>query len=272
MSFDLGWMLIVELLGLGCIAGFLAGLLGVGGGAMLVPFMTILMSFKGMPEQHVVKMAIATSLATICFTSISSVRAHHRRGAVKWPLVRLLAPGIVLGALAGAQIAKLLPSKALALLFAAFIGYSATQMLRDSKPKPNRQLPRGAGLFAAGGLIGGLSSLVGAGGAFISVPFMVACNLPIINAVATSAALGFPIALAGTVGYIVAGWSLQDMPAGTLGFLYLPALLTLAASSVVAAPWGARAAHRLDVLQLKRVFACLLFGLAAYMLYKGLSL
>jgi uncharacterized protein len=272
VSFDLGWSLIVELLALGCVTGFLAGLLGVGGGAMLVPFMTILMSLKGMPEQHVVKMAIATSLATICFTSISSVRAHHRRGAVRWPLVRLLAPGIMLGALVGAQIAKVLPSKVLALLFAVFIGFSATQMFVDRKPRPTRQLPQGAGLFAAGGVIGTLSSLVGAGGAFISVPFMVACNLPIINAVATSAALGFPIALAGTVGYIVAGWSLHDMPRGTLGFLYLPALLTLAAATMTAAPWGARMAHRLDVRQLKRVFACLLFALAAYMLYKGLGL
>ena len=272
MTFDLGWLLILELLGLGCITGFLAGLLGVGGGAMLVPFMTMLMWFKGMPEQHVVKMAIATSLATICFTSISSVRAHQQRGAVRWPLVRLLAPGIMLGALVGAQIATMLPSKVLALMFAAFIGFSAVQMFSDRKPRPTRQLPQGAGLFAAGGLIGGLSSLVGAGGAFISVPFMVACNLPIINAVATSAALGFPIALAGTVGYIVAGWSLQGMPSGTLGFLYLPALLTLAVASVAAAPLGARAAHRLNVQQLKRAFACLLVGLAAYMLYKGLSL
>jgi uncharacterized membrane protein YfcA len=272
VNLDLGWSLILELLGLGCVTGFLAGLLGVGGGAMLVPFMTLLMSLKGMPEQHVVKMAIATSLATICFTSISSVRAHHQRGAVRWSLVKLLAPGIVLGALIGAQVAKVLPSKVLALLFSAFIGFSATQMFVDRKPKSTRQMPRGAGLLAAGGAIGGLSSLVGAGGAFISVPFMVACNLPIINAVATSAALGFPIALAGTVGYIVAGWSLQDMPRGTLGFLYLPALATLAAASMAAAPWGARAAHRLDVRQLKRAFACLLFGLAGYMLYKGLSL
>lgn len=271
MTFDLGGPLIVELLGLGCVTGFLAGLLGVGGGAMLVPFMTLLMTLKGMPEHHVVKMAIATSLATICFTSISSVRAHHRRGAVRWELVRLLAPGIVMGALAGAQIAKQLPSKVLALLFAAFIGFSAVQMFTDKKPKPTRRLPEGAGLLAAGGLIGVLSALLGAGGAFVSVPFMVACNVPIINAVATSAALGFPIALAGTVGYIVAGWSLHDMPPGTLGFLYLPAVLTLAAASVVTAPLGARLAHRLNVVQLKRVFACLLCALAAYMLYKGLA-
>lgn len=272
MTFDLGSTLVVELLALGGIVGFLAGLLGVGGGAMLVPFMTLLLSFKGFPEPYVVKMAIATSLATICFTSISSVRAHHQRGAVRWRLVGLLAPGIMLGALAGAQIAKRLPSSVLALLFSLFIGFSATRMLAGKKPKPTRQLPEGPTLFAAGGLIGTLSALVGAGGAFIAVPFMLACNLPMINAVATSAALGFPIALAGTVGYIVAGWSLPDMPPGTLGFLYVPALLTLATASVVTAPLGAWAAHRINVKQLTRVFAGLLYTLAAYMFYKGLSL
>jgi uncharacterized protein len=219
----------------------------------------------------VVKMAIATSLGTICFTSVSSVRAHHQRSAVRWDLVRLLAPGIVLGGMLGAQIARLLPSRVLALVFAAFIGYSAVQMFSNRTPKATRQLPQGAGLLAVGGLIGLASALVGAGGAFIAVPFMVACNLPIINAVATSAALGFPVALAGSVGYVIAGWSLQDMPRGTLGFVYLPALLTLATASVVTAPLGARAAHRLDVRQLKRAFACLLCALAAYMLYKGLG-
>jgi len=272
VTFDLGWQLVIELLCLGSVTGFLAGLLGVGGGAMLVPFMTLLMSYKGMPEQHVVKMAIATSLATICFTSIASVRAHHQRGAVRWPLVAALAPGIMAGAMVGAQIAKILPSKVLAFVFAAFIGLSAVQMFSDRKPRPTRQLPQGGRLMAAGGVIGMASALVGAGGAFISVPFMVACNLPIINAVATSAALGFPIALAGTVGYVVAGWSLPDMPAATLGFLYLPALLTLAAASMFTAPLGARAAHRLNVKQLRRVFACLLVALASYMVYKGFSL
>ena len=271
MTFDLGWQLIVELLILGSVAGFLAGLLGIGGGAMMVPFMIMVLSSKGMPAHHIVKMAIATSLATICFTSISSVRAHHRRGAVRWELVKWLAPGIVTGALVGAQVAKQLPSNALALLFAVFIGYSATQMFIDAKPKPTRQLPARAGMVGVGGVIGLMSSLVGAGGAFVSVPFMVACNVPIINAVATSAALGFPVALAGTLGYIIAGWSLHDMPPGTLGFLYLPALFTLAVASVLVAPLGARAAHRLNVRQLKRVFACLLFVLAAYMLYKGLA-
>ena len=257
---------------LGGVAGFLAGLLGIGGGAMLVPFMTLVLSSKSMPTQHIVKMAVATSLATVCFTSISSLRAHHQHGAVRWDVVRLLAPGIIVGSLLGAQIAKALPSAVLATLFAVFLTFSAIQMLLDRKPEPTRRLPRGAGLFGVGSVIGVISTLVGAGGAFMSVPFMMACNLPIITAVATSAALGFPIALAGTVGYVIAGWSLHDTPSGALGFIYLPALFTLATASMVAAPFGARAAHRMNVRQLKRAFACLLLALAGYMLYKSFSL
>ena len=269
MTGGLGWQLVVELLILGSFIGFLAGLLGVGGGMLMVPFMTLLLSAKGMPAVHVVKMAIATSLATICFTSIASVRAHHQRGAVLWPVVKLLAPGIVVGSLIGAQIAKALPAQVLAILFALFVSFSALQMLIDKKPKATRQLPGTGGMLAAGGTVGLLASLVGAGGAFVSVPFMTWCNVKIHNAVATSAALGFPVAVAGTLGYVIAGWSLHDMPAGALGFIYLPALVVISIASVVTAPFGARTAHRMDMRQLKSVFACLLFGLAAYMIWKA---
>ncbi len=272
MTGGLGVQLVVELLVLGCFTGFLAGLLGIGGGMLMVPFMTYLLSSKGMPAEHVVKMAIATSLATICFTSIASVRAHHQRGAVLWPVARLLAPGIVVGSLLGAQVAKALPSAALAILFALFVSFSALQMLLDRKPAPTRQLPGTGGMLVAGSVIGLLAALVGAGGAFVSVPFMTWCNVKIHNAVATSAALGFPIAVAGTVGYVIAGWSLRDMPPGTLGYLYLPALLTISVASVLTAPFGARTAHRMDTRQLKRVFAVLLFGLAGSMIYKATRL
>ncbi len=267
----LGWQIIVELLLLGSITGYLAGLLGIGGGMLMVPFVTLLLSSKAVAPQYVVKMAVATSLATILFTSISSVRAHHQRGAVRWDVARLLAPGIVVGSLIGAQIAKALPAQVLALLFAVFISSSATRTFLKKAPKPARQLPGTAGMLGAGGVIGVLSALVGAGGAFVSVPFMTARNVPIHNAVATSAALGMPIALGGTVGYIVAGWSLPDMPAGTLGFIYVPALLTIAAASVLTAPLGARAAHRLNVEQLQRAFAVLLYALAGYMVYKAFN-
>ncbi len=269
MSFDLGWQVVVELLILGCATGFLAGLLGVGGGMLMVPFVTLLLSSRGVPPQHVVKMAIATSLATIAFTSLASVRAHHLRGAVLWPVVRLLAPGIVLGSMLGAQVAKALPTQILAVLFALFVSFSAVQMLLDKKPKPTRQLPGRVGMVAAGGAVGLLASLVGAGGAFISVPFMTWCNVKIHKAVATSAALGFPIAVAGTIGYVIAGWALQDVPAGALGYIYVPALVTISAGSVVTAPIGARVAHRLDLLHLRRAFAALLMSLAVYMVFKA---
>ncbi len=272
MTGGLGWQLVIELLILGSFTGFLAGLLGVGGGMLMVPFITLLLSSKGVPAQYGVKMAIATSLATICFTSIASVRAHHQRGTVLWPVAKLLAPGIVLGSLLGAQIAKALPAQLLAALFALFVSFSAAQILIDRKPKPSHQLPGTSGMLAAGGVIGLLASLLGAGGAFVSVPFMTWCNIKIHNAVATSAALGFPIALAGTVGYVIAGWSLHGMPYGSIGFIYLPALVTVSIASVVAAPFGARTAHAMEVRKLRRLFACLLFGLAAYMIWKATRL
>ena len=262
--------LVAELLLLGACTGFLAGLLGIGGGMLLVPFLTFLFSQRGIEPGLAVKMAIATSMATILFTSISSVRAHHRRGAVRWELVRRLVPGILVGGLvSGAGIFSLLKGSVLALFFAAFVGFSATQMLIDRKPKPSRQMPGPVGAGAAGGLIGLVSGLVGAGGAFISVPFMTWCNVAMHNAVATSAALGFPIALANSVGYVIAGWNLPNTPPGALGYLMVPALVVIAAVSVLTAPLGARLAHALNTRQLKKVFAVLLYGLASYMAWRG---
>ena len=265
-------LLIVELATLGLATGFLAGLLGIGGGMLIAPFMTIILSALGVPADLAVKMAIATSMATIMFTSVSSVRAHHKRGAVRWDIVKGLAPGIVLGGmLASAGVFALLKGSYLAIFFAVFVGFSATQMFLDKKPKPTRQMPGTAGQVAAGGVIGFLSGLVGAGGGFISVPFMVAHNIAIINAVATSAALGFPIALANTAGYVISGASVPNLPAHSLGYVWLPALAVIASCSVLTAPLGAKVAHRLPVAKLKKVFALILYGLAGYMLWKGLS-
>ncbi len=264
-------LLVLELLLLGCCTGFLAGLLGVGGGMLMVPFLTVIFSNRGVDDGLALKMAVATAMATILFTSLSSVRAHHARGAVRWDLVKKLAPGIVAGGLlSGAGLFALLKGQALGLLFACFVGFSATQMLLDRKPRPGRQMPGPVGATAAGGLIGLVSGLVGAGGAFISVPFMAWCNVAMHHAVATSAALGFPIALSNTTGYVIAGWGLPPPLPGTLGYLSLPALAVLAAASMVMAPQGARAAHRLDTRRLKKVFAVLLYGLAGFMVWRVL--
>lgn len=265
-------LLIVELGVLGLATGFLAGLLGIGGGMLLVPFLTYILGARQVAPDLAVKMAIATSMATIMFTSISSVRAHHRRGAVRWDIVTRLAPGIVLGGfVASLGVFALLKGSFLAIFFALFVSFSATQMFLDKKPAPTRQMPGGAGQVAAGGVIGFLSGLVGAGGGFVSVPFMTWCNVPIHNAVATSAALGFPIALANVIGYAIGGQNVSGLPPASLGYIWLPALGVIASCSVLTAPLGAKAAHNLPVKQLKRVFASLLFGLAAYMLWKGVS-
>jgi uncharacterized membrane protein YfcA len=267
---DIPLLFIVELLALGTVVGFLAGLLGIGGGMMMVPAMTFLLAQRGVDSGMAVKMAIATSMASILFTSISSVRAHHRLGNVRWDLTRRLAPGIVLGGLlAGAGAFSVLKGQGLALFFAAFIGYMAVNMLRDKKPKPGREMPGALGTGSVGAAIGFMSGLVGAGGAFLSVPFMTWCNVPPRHAVGTGAALGFPIALASTAGYLVAGWSLPPTLPGAVGYLYLPALAIVAAASMSLAPLGARVAQRINVLALKRLFAVMLLALAASMLHRA---
>jgi uncharacterized membrane protein YfcA len=264
--------LIIELAALGICTGFLAGLLGIGGGMVMVPFITFMLSHRGVDADLAVKMAIATSMATIIFTSVSSVRAHHKRGAVRWDLVKVLAPGIVLGSLISSLgVFALLKGSYLAIFFGLFVGFSATQMFLDKKPSPSRQVPATAGLVGAGGVIGFLSGLVGAGGGFISVPFMAWCNVAIHNAVATSAALGFPIAVANVAGYIVSGMSVQDLPDDAFGFIWVPALVIIAACSVFTAPLGAKVAHMLPVKKLKLIFASVLYLLAAYMLFTGIT-
>ncbi len=270
MTFDLS--LALALIALGVSSGFLAGLLGIGGGMVMVPFITAIMSGQGVDADTAIKMALATSMAAIVFTSVSSVRAHHQRGAVRWDLVRVMTVGIVIGAaIASLGIFNVLKGRSLALLFAAFVGFSATQLFLDKKPKPGRTLPAALGLVGAGTVVGMVSGLVAAGGAFMSIPFMTWCNVPVIQAVATSAALGFPVALANVMGYTASGFGLPGLPPYSFGYIWLPALAVIASCSVLTAPWGASAAHRLPVARLKRVFALVLYMLAAYMLYRGLA-
>jgi uncharacterized membrane protein YfcA len=258
---------VAELLVLGSITGFLAGLLGVGGGMMMVPFMTWILSLArgrtgaggedghrhvdGHHPVHVgVQRARAPRARRRALGSAEVAGAGHRAAA---------------GLLSGAGLFAVLKGQGLALFFALFVGFSATQMLLDRKPKPSRQMPGPLGQGLVGSGIGLVSGLVGAGGAFLSVPFMTWCNVPLRQAVGTSAALGFPIALANTVGYVVAGWAMAPALPGAIGYLYLPALLIAAAASMAMAPRGrARGApHRRGAAQ--AVFALLLFGLAAYM-------
>ena len=251
----------------GIFAGFLAGLLGVGGGLVIVPVLAFIFASQHFPAEQIMHIALGTSLASIMVTSISSLRAHHAHGAVNWQVVRGITPGIITGTLAGSIIAAQLSTVFLKVFFVIFLYYVAIQMTLNIKPKPSRELPGAMGMFGAGGVIGAVSSLVGIGGGTLSVPFMTWCNIKLHQAIGTSAAIGFPIAAAGAVGYIANGWAQDALPAYSLGFVYLPALLGLVMASVITAPFGARLAHRLPVAKLKKFFALLLFALGTRMLF-----
>jgi uncharacterized membrane protein YfcA len=249
-------------LALGAGAGLLAGLLGVGGGAVIVPVLTYIFTAHGFLPEYVQHLAVGTSLASILFTSLSSVRSHHARGAVSWEVLRGLIPGILLGTLSGAWLASYMSPRLLKVIFVCFAYFVVAQILVNIKPKPGRELPGRAGMSLVGGVAGVLSSFVGVGGGAVSMPFLTRCNVPMRTVIGTSSAVGFPIALAGAVGFIVNGLHAGGLPPLSLGFVYLPALLGISIASVLTAPLGAKLAHSLPVGKLKKLFALMLFAVA----------
>ncbi|MER2600767.1 MAG: sulfite exporter TauE/SafE family protein [Candidatus Competibacter phosphatis] len=243
---------------LGLFAGVMAGLLGVGGGLIIVPTLAWIFHHQQVDDAIVMHLAIGTSLATIVVTSISSVRAHHRRGAVLWPIFWRLTPGIVVGAWLGAAIADALPSAVLSKVFAVFVLTVAAQMGFGAKPAPHRELPGTTGMLTAGGVIGAVSAIVGIGGGSLTVPFLTWCNIAIRQAVATSSACGRRLALAGALGFVVTGLNAAGRPDWSLGYIYGPALVGITLTSMLSAPLGAKLAHTLPTEMLKKVFAAFL--------------
>jgi uncharacterized membrane protein YfcA len=252
---------------LGAFAGVMAGLLGVGGGLIIVPVLAWIYQQQGVAPDVIMHLAIGTSLATIVFTSISSVKAHHARDAVLWRVFWILTPGIIVGALFGAAIADYLPTKSLSIFFGLFELFVAIQMTLSLKPQAQRDLPGRVGMSGAGTIIGSVSSIVGIGGGTMTVPFLVWCNVNIQKAIATSAACGLPIAIAGAVGFMLTGLNAEHLPAYSLGYVNGLSLLGIVATSVLFAPLGAKLAHTLPADKLKKGFAVLLFLLAVRMLF-----
>jgi uncharacterized membrane protein YfcA len=253
----------------GAFAGLVAGLLGVGGGLIIVPALVFAFYGQGFAPGVLVHLAIGTSLATIVATSISSMRAHHRHGAVQWGVFRQLTPGIVVGALIGSVIADLLPNHTLRIVFGVFELLVAVQMGFEWRVNPHRGLPGSWPLTAAGVVIGAVSAVVGIGGGTLTVPYLVWCNVHMRQAVATSSACGLPIAVAGAIGFMATGWGEASLPARTTGYVYWPAFIGIAATSLLFAPLGARLAHTLPVSVLKRFFAVFLAVLGVRMLLVG---
>lgn len=259
------WWIVYLLMGL--FVGFFAGLLGIGGGLILVTLMVYLFTVQGFPADRLLHLALGTSITSIVFTSISSLRAHHQHGAVRWDILRIAVPGLIAGTLFGTVVADLLKSKYLAIFFVIFVYYSAVQMFANIKPKPTRQLPGKVGMSAAAVIVGIVSSLVGVGGGVMTIPLMSLCNVPMRQAIGTSAALGLPIAVAGTVGYMANGLGKDHLPALSVGYVYVPALVGIVVGTFITVPWGARMAHTMPVTRLQKIFAVILFILATRMLW-----
>jgi len=267
---------------LGAIVGFFAGLLGIGGGLIIVPVLTFLFTLQDFPPDRILHLALGTTMATIIFTAAASLSTHHKHGAVNWLIFRHMTPGIILGTLAGTMLAGILSSTVLRFIFTLFIFYAATSMLlklfsgnrsetetqskRDPALQPN--FPGKTVFFAAGSVIGAMSSLVAIGGGILTVPFLTWCHIKIQHAIGTAAAIGFPIALAGTTGYILNGLTYADtLPEYSLGYIYLPTLAWLVLASMITAPLGAKTTHSIKTTTIKKIFVVLLYVLAVKMLY-----
>lgn len=245
-------------LGLGTIAGILAGLFGVGGGLIIVPALVFSFTTQGFSESVLTQMALGSSLATIIFTSINAVRAHAKRQAVLWPIAGWMSLGILIGAALGALTASSLQGALLQKIIGLFALLMAAQMFFNLAPKTRKPIPNSAGLAFSGSLIGWASAIFGIGGGSLSVPFLSWRSIPIQQAVATSSACGFPIACAGTLGFMWVGWQQPELPQWSFGYLYLPAVVGIASTSMFTAHIGARWAHRLSPVVLKRLFSVLL--------------
>ena len=255
----------------GAAAGVLAGLFGVGGGLIMVPALAWVLPGRGVPEGLVMQVAIGTSLAVIGVTSLSSTRAHHRRGAVRWDVLKTFAPGLAAGALAGAFIAHGLKGRTLEIIVGTGALLVAVQMLRAAPVAPSQSTapaPAAFELVAVGSVIGVLSALVGIGGGSLSVPYLAARRLPMVQAVGSAAAGGIPIAWGGALGFAVSGADVAGLPPAQLGYISLAAFAGLAGFSVLTAPWGARLAHRLPAARLKQGFALLLASVGVAMLLR----
>jgi uncharacterized membrane protein YfcA len=251
---------------LGVFAGTMAGLLGVGGGLIIVPALIIIWQSTAVGGVYEMQLAIGTSLATIVLTSIASVRAHHQRGNVQWNTVWRLTPGVVLGAWLGAAMATQMSGDSLKSIFGVFELLVAAQMAFGIRPAPHRGLPGKTGMALAGSGIGAISAIIGIGGGTMTVPFLTWCNVTIHKAVGTSAACGLPIAIGGAISYLVLGWGNVALPSWSAGFIYGPALVGIAVTSMLFAPLGAALAHRLSTVVLKRSFAGFLALLGLWML------
>jgi len=253
-------------LGLGAIVGYLAGLFGVGGGGMLVPALVAIFLMNGIAQEKVMHLALGTSMMCMVATTFMSFRAHHARGGVEWGIYWKMIGGVMLGTFLSTFVSSHLNTHYLALFFTLLMGFVALRMFLDVKPNPNAKVPGFLGLFSVGGIIGAISAMMSVGGGGFTVPFLVSRNIEIKKATGTSAAIGFPLVVSGTIGYMINGWSATDLEALTIGYVYIPAVLLISISSAITVRFGVKTAYLLPSKTLKKLFSLLLVGLSIKML------
>lgn len=251
---------------LGAFAGFMAGLLGIGGGGIMVPLLTSIFLAQGIAPDYVVHLALGTSMASIVMTSLSSMKAHHAKGGVLWPVVRIMAPGVIIGTFAATFLAAKISSVHLAIFFSVFMAYVAFNMFRSRKTDAGAKAATKAEMVTVGTGIGAVSAIVSIGGGSLTVPYLNWRSIDIRKAIGTSAAVGLPISVAGTLGYLLNGHQGMDIPYA-IGLVYWPGVFLISCASFITAPLGAKLAHKLPVGALKKVFGVLLMLLSMKMLW-----
>jgi len=265
------WLLLLSMYAaLGAVVGLLAGMLGIGGGFAIVPALMLIFGMQGMDKNMSTQLAVATSLATILATSLSSARAHHQHQSVDWPLFVRMVPSLLLGSLGGAGLSSFFSGSTVRIVFGLLNIFMALQVAFGRPPQHVRVLPGFWGLSLGGAFIGLLSGMVGIGGGSLLVAGFLFYGLSMRHSVGTSAACTLPIALAGALGHLVAGLGDVGLPPGTLGYIHLQAALGISLGSALTAPLGAWLAHRLPVVTLKRFFALFLLGLGLKLLWDNL--
>ncbi|MEM9668746.1 MAG: sulfite exporter TauE/SafE family protein [Pseudomonadota bacterium] len=278
MISDIDWALAAQFVGVltaaGIFAGFVAGLFGIGGGFVVVPALLLVFSVFGVDPEMVTHVAIGTSLATIIVTSLRSVSAHHKRGAVDFAIIRDWTPGLVIGVIVGLILANFMDGRSLKWIFSIgvfLMGIHFIKPLYVPKPTEESRMPEGGALWSISSFLGGFSALLGIGGGTIAVLVMTACGRPIHRAIATAAGFGTVIALPGAIGFALLGLGESGLPVGSVGYVNIIAFAAITAMSFLTAPLGARAAHSLDAVALKRVFGVYLIVTSAVVLLNVIS-
>lgn len=260
---------ILALLGTGAMVGLLAGLLGVGGGLIVVPILLYLLPQLGINNELSAHIAIATSMATIVITSIASVRAHNRHGTIIWWVFRAMTPGVIIGGLLGSYLTHSIPATHLKLIFGFFAMLIAIQMIVKLRPSAQISEPGKVRLALSGTIIGTISSLVGIGGGSITVPYLSFWNTSMARSVGTSSAIGLPLSIAGTIGFIISGYHAPNLPPYSLGYIFLPAFLSIILVSTFTAQIGVKLAQKLSSKVISRIFATFLMIIAFDIFYNN---